>query len=469
MNTSPSNAPPGDPDPSTQEGRLLLVALQVLTQAVDRLPQAINENTKTQVRTNREARQRLQKTLPAVWEGETRAERERRKRGETSARRTGTAPAPRVGRGAAGLLGGLGSLLSAVMRLLGPLGVLASYLGSSASGFQVFNRAMSLFTAVTAPLLLPLFVLLAAALLAVSDELQGPMLDALAAFTRFLFDHGIGAIKSLVQTVKELTDIFGGLIGVLKDGLAGKGAGFGEARPDRPFRSMAGDPDETGKLPVGKPNPNMAGPYGTPRTPEEWKVIQREAQRNWQRRVETKAAFERGQVSREFYDQVIQIEEDFYKNMQGDIDFNRHLLVNPKTTDRLPVFKPGTPFFDLQGMENPRNPAPRPPGAAGGAPAGAPGQAGGGAAPGGRGGFAGRDKVMEALSAVLGSLNMSQGPKANISSLGEARTAAQMSVFRDPIEAKIEQNFAKVIGVLNAQLAEMQKANQRNPIDPGKK
>lgn len=97
----------------------------------------------------------------------------------------------------------LGSFTAKLAIVLGPLTAFATILGSANSGFGVFLKTVNVLAASLAPLLLPAFVLLGAAVLTVSDYIWSKLQPALGEFYKWIFENAIPALSALVEAFNE--------------------------------------------------------------------------------------------------------------------------------------------------------------------------------------------------------------------------------------------------------------------------
>lgn len=96
-------------------------------------------------------------------------------------------------------------LLGSLVRLLGPLAALHTFLGASTSGFSIFTSAMRVFATAVAPILLPAFFLLSTALIAGSEVIFQKLLPSLGQFFSFVLQSGIPAVVAFAETVGRAT------------------------------------------------------------------------------------------------------------------------------------------------------------------------------------------------------------------------------------------------------------------------
>jgi hypothetical protein len=88
-----------------------------------------------------------------------------------------------------------------LLAVLGPLAILGGIISSAGSGFQVLVTAMNLLTAVLAPILLPLFVVLAVAVAEFALALQQHVGPALKSLYAFVLEYVLPVFKTLAQVV----------------------------------------------------------------------------------------------------------------------------------------------------------------------------------------------------------------------------------------------------------------------------
>lgn len=132
------------------------------------------------------------------------------------------------------------SLASQFAAVLGPLYALSTILGQTNSGFGVFLKAVSLVGSTLAPVLLPVFATLAAALIVLSEYIWESLLPALKDFYGWLGKHKddageLGKVVAAGAAVwggsKLLGSVGGGGIGGIAAGLWGALKGIGRAVP----------------------------------------------------------------------------------------------------------------------------------------------------------------------------------------------------------------------------------------------
>lgn len=106
-------------------------------------------------------------------------------------------------------------LIDLIKPILGPLGalltpakVLADVLASNASGFQLVGTAMKLLAATIAPLLLPVFVMLATGITELSDKIWADFGPALEGFYGMVVNTLLPAVTAIVQAFQDAADFF---------------------------------------------------------------------------------------------------------------------------------------------------------------------------------------------------------------------------------------------------------------------
>lgn len=119
------------------------------------------------------------------------------------------ATTPRAERPASGEGGAL-SVAKAIgtrfLAVLGPLYALSTVLQQTNSGVGVFGKAVNVLGATLAPLLLPVFAMLAAGVLSVADMLWSKLLPALGKFYEWALKFGIPAAEEAVGKAEDTID-----------------------------------------------------------------------------------------------------------------------------------------------------------------------------------------------------------------------------------------------------------------------
>jgi hypothetical protein len=106
----------------------------------------------------------------------------------------------------------IGNTLLKVLGPLGPLAILGKVIGTTSSGFGVFQAALGALAAVLAPIVLPLFISLAGALLDFSGDLEKAMSGGIVPFMNLIFG-------TLIPVLGFLADSFLNMIDILSDAM----------------------------------------------------------------------------------------------------------------------------------------------------------------------------------------------------------------------------------------------------------
>ena len=106
--------------------------------------------------------------------------------------------------------------------VIGPLQIFSQILQSNASGFQILSSAVQLLAATLAPILLPIVIALAGALLDLQQEIQGELLSGLREWSRLIFG-------TLLPILNELVLMFRGVIDTLADFMLAMGNAAADA------------------------------------------------------------------------------------------------------------------------------------------------------------------------------------------------------------------------------------------------
>ncbi len=103
--------------------------------------------------------------------------------------------------------GAAGSMAKAIasrfLAVLGPLYALSTVLNQANSGMGVFGKAVSVLGATLAPVLLPVFALLSAAILTVSDYIWSKLLPALGGFYDWVIKFGVPLGKDVAAGAEQ--------------------------------------------------------------------------------------------------------------------------------------------------------------------------------------------------------------------------------------------------------------------------
>ncbi len=355
------------------------------------------------------------------------------------------------------------------MKLIGPLGVMVGLIGSAGSGFGVFTKSMQLFAAILAPVLLPVFVLLAATVIALSDDMTR-LLPLFKQWFEIVFKL-VPVFESLLKFASALADQFGEFGKQLKDLLVGMGLKGGDKNfgIENNIRNQMGMPlrgagnQEAQGAGNGPIAPGGALAQFKPKDPFE--PFQK-ADAKDPAEMQNRARVARAEVVRvenlanagnEWGKQNVkgfqEREEKMYKNIEGDLFRVRHTLLTlegkalewaVKGVDEAnPVkFKEGLPPVAAKPIDELKRQMgvadkPDQPGIA---PPAQPNEPD-------RPGFA--DKMFKALQVVMESLQKSIGPKATIGSLDSVGNSKILEALNtDPIEAKQQAWFNDIMGAL---------------------
>jgi hypothetical protein len=97
----------------------------------------------------------------------------------------------------------LGSLLTRLAAIFAPLIAFSTLLNQSTSGLQLFVGAINILAATLAPVIMPAFVLLSAALLAVSAILMDDMSPAMEQFYEWVGDKAVPALMEFADWIAK--------------------------------------------------------------------------------------------------------------------------------------------------------------------------------------------------------------------------------------------------------------------------
>lgn len=104
-----------------------------------------------------------------------------------------------------------------LLMTLGPLITFATVLNQTTSGFRLFLGAVNIMAMTLAPILLPVFVMLAAAMIALADKIWTELEPALADFYIWIFSQAVPALSTFVDWLFRAVDEVAAFIGELKD------------------------------------------------------------------------------------------------------------------------------------------------------------------------------------------------------------------------------------------------------------
>ncbi len=116
--------------------------------------------------------------------------------------------------GAAGVAAAIGKRFFAV---LGPLYALSTVLNQTNSGMGVFQKAVNVLGATLAPVLLPVFALLAAGVLSVSDIIWNRLAPALGKMYEWALKFGIPTVEKKVEDIDRGASGIGDIVDFHKD------------------------------------------------------------------------------------------------------------------------------------------------------------------------------------------------------------------------------------------------------------
>lgn len=313
----------------------------------------------------------------------------------------------------------LGFATAKVMAFLAPIVAVSTILGQTISGLSMFTAAIRVLGTTLAPFILPVFAILAAAIVAVSDELWDGIKNVLPAWYGFILHHAIPAFVSLVSAVRTVIDWFKRLSGG-PDQLAGRRDG--DAMPTVGGDQSGGtdffhDPSKAPPVRLAVPQP--VDGMSPDRVRAEWAAIGDEVKRALRDR--DVAAARHGMDSPEYRAAEVARREatnqrnHYLKGFEGDETANRARL------DRGDVPQ-------IKGALPPLPPMPGSPGAT----------------PGGDNRPSPAARFNTALRDVVTSLRMQMGPPAAILASGGVNRQAQMdSMKEDPLERRMrERSFA---------------------------
>jgi hypothetical protein len=178
----------------TAGDRAIIAAIELLRARVTQLPLAMAQNAAMA------AEESLRQSQPAAG-------------GDGGGPRQGF-----FGRGISRVTAAADLLAARFSALLGPLASFGTYLNAPTSGMSVLSKAINLFAASVAPVILPATVLLSTALAAAGDVVFKKLVPALEGFYKLVLSSGIPAVQSFVSIVGRATQA---LI-YLADSAAGK-------------------------------------------------------------------------------------------------------------------------------------------------------------------------------------------------------------------------------------------------------
>ncbi|VTT98941.1 unnamed protein product [Gemmataceae bacterium] len=159
-------------------------------------------------------------------------------------------------------LGAMGMLAQKFTAILGPLALFGQILQSNATGFQVLGSAVQLVATVLAPILLPVVLAIAGALLDMSDVLMAELLPGIKEWSALVFTVVIPVLGELVSMFKAVIDTLADFMLAVANAaaaaldMAGDVAGEVISAADAAGRGTQGDGDFSG-------DPGAGGGFGS--------------------------------------------------------------------------------------------------------------------------------------------------------------------------------------------------------------
>lgn len=95
--------------------------------------------------------------------------------------------------------GGMAGVLASLTKALGPIAVLGGLMAGMQPAFQLLSAALNILGTTILPIVMPLFVVLAAGLLMLSDTIFKDLEPQLEAFYELIFSGAIPALESLIE------------------------------------------------------------------------------------------------------------------------------------------------------------------------------------------------------------------------------------------------------------------------------
>lgn len=104
-------------------------------------------------------------------------------------------------------LADVGSLIAAKFAsVLGPLALFGQILNSNAAGFQLVGSAIKILATTLAPIFLPVMIVIAAAILDMSEDIQKRVLPALRSWAKFVFGTILPVLHKLAEWLLSVID-----------------------------------------------------------------------------------------------------------------------------------------------------------------------------------------------------------------------------------------------------------------------
>lgn len=370
-------------------------------------------------------------------------------------RRPGSAPdAAAGGMASEGPLGKvLGLATAKVMAFIAPLVAVGTVLAQTISGFGMITTAVKVLATTLAPLLLPVFVLLAAAIVAVSDELWEGIKNVLPAWYGWIMQHGIPAFVALVGAVRAVIDWFKKL-SLYGDGPAPEGRNPGDPIP-REDDDPSGGSDLWHQPGQGMPLPAMPVPgVHADRIREEWKSIQDDIDKKTAEHMRQQLRHSRGEASAE---DVAKAEREKQRSEANRLRYLRGFDMDPEEARR---------HLDRGNVPRIRNAPPQTEGGPGVAAGDAAGGAGAGIA-----GAIGADRRPSAAQRygtavrdVIQSLRMQIAPPAQMLASNSVNRQAQMDLYKqDPLERRMQERSLAALDMLLQAIPKIESNTAQKP------
>lgn len=313
----------------------------------------------------------------------------------------------------------LGVVLGLFEKLPNPLRLFTDMLNSSASGMGLLSKGMKLLAAVFAPILLPITVLLAAALLGMSDMLWDRMMPVLKGWFTLMMEVGIPVLKIFFDAIAFVSDWYVKIANAQVDvynaliDLVNKIPGVNIPKLER-----IADPNE-GRIPQWGGTAN-GGKY----TEREKQIIKEEEDRAKQRSTEILEEIKRENKAAGKPEFGENNDAARIAHERAQREKEQRLIergVDPRKEQRMPG-EPGA---------RPKMPDPK-----------------------------------KLLGEIIQSLQLSMGPPATITDIGTARNNAQLAALNaDPFEARILTMFAQTLDLLRQALGDADPPPP-NPVRP---
>lgn len=349
-------------------------------------------------------------------------------------RRPGSAPdAAAGGMASEGPLGKvLGLATAKVMAFIAPLVAVGTVLAQTISGFSMITTAVKVLATTLAPLLLPVFVLLAAAIVAVSDELWEGIKNVLPAWYGWIMQHGIPAFVALVGAVRAVIDWFKKL-SLYGDGPAPEGRNPGDPIP-REDDDPSGGSDLWHQPGQGMPLPAMPVPgVHADRIREEWKSIQDDIDKKTAEHMRQQLRHSRGEASAE---DVSKAEREKQRSEANRLRYLRGFDMDPDEA-RLHLGQGNVPKIRGTGQMPPLP---------------SPGQSPGGGqeiGPDGRPRPTTAQRFNTAMRDVITSLRMQIAPPAQMLASNSVNRQAQQDLMKqDPLERRMQERSLAALEML---------------------